>query len=85
MKELKNSVIQSLFLQKYTYNIHINKYKLCMFSREEMEETNSLSSSNCTAYMYLGNATRISTLQIVLQLLGTAKNLAHLITFFQVG
>lgn len=56
-----------------------------MFSREEMEEINSLSSSNCTAYLYLGNATRISTLQIVLQLLGMAKNLAHLITFFQVG
>lgn len=56
-----------------------------MFSRQEMEEINSLSSGSCTAYLYLGNATRISTLQIVLQLLGMAKNLVCLITFFQVG
>lgn len=46
-----------------------------------MEETTSFSSGDCAAYLYLANATRISTLQILLQLLGAAMNLAHLPSF----
>lgn len=58
-----------------------HKHKLCIFIRKEMEETISFSSSDCAAYLYLANAMRISTLQILLQLLGAAKNLAHLPSF----
>lgn len=48
-----------------------------------MEETISFSSSDCAAYLYLANAMRISALQVLLQLLGAAKNLAHLPSFKQ--
>lgn len=58
-----------------------HKYKPCIFSRREMEETIPFLSSDCAAYLYLANAMRISTLQIPLQLLGAAKNLAHLPSF----